>query len=135
MKVSNIGKTTTPLGRLFLWLIVLIVKNCSLVFTWNFPRRNLYPLLFVLSMQLFKKGILSSLKPSCKYWNMVTRSALSLLFSRLKKIHFSKAFFFIWRASYRVAFASPFVIQLGAEQHSPAQCRALKRPCPRVCKN
>lgn len=48
-------------------------------------------------------------------------------------------FFFNWQTSvcYKGYFCQPFCysVQLGAEQPSPAQCIALKRPCPSVCKN
>lgn len=74
-------------------------------------------------------------------------------FLKAEQTQFSKAFliwqasymwniwliFFNWQTSvcYKGCFCQPFCysVHLGAEQRCPAQCIALKRPCPSVCKN
>lgn len=45
------------LGRLFQWLISLIVKNAPLVSNWNLCWSNFYPIPLVFSMELIEKDL------------------------------------------------------------------------------
>lgn len=81
LKAFSGDDSTTYLGRLFQWVIVLTVKKFFIMSRWNLSQYNLFPSSPVFPIWLLvKREHLSPLLPPFKYWDTVMSSLLSILF-------------------------------------------------------